>query len=145
VPILRNKKTKEKMTTQCWETINRSIDTFAREFGDEVYDIILDSEKEYRKKYFNSHPDYQNLTNSEEDYKKSLQEFLWRGMGNPIEVEKKEKELFLRIDNPFSTPLLAAWIVALYEYLERIEAKIEYTSNLKAQEQGFANFKVSPI
>lgn len=138
------KNTGKRIHAQCFETMNRVVDAFAKEFGVQIYSLALEIEKEYRKKYFSQHPDYQNLQNDSNTYRQKLEIFPLRGMGNPVKVEKQGRNLLVRIDNVYSSPLAAGWMAALYEYIEGEEAEVQYTSNLEAGQKGFAIFKVFP-
>jgi len=138
------KKTGKRIFSTCFEAINRVTDALAQELGENLYQMIMEIEKDYRKKYFSQHPDYKNLKNDEESYREKLEVFPQRGMGNPVRIEKQKKNLLVRIDNIYSSPLAAGWILSLYEHIEKREAEIEYTPNLEAGEKGFAIFKVSP-
>ena len=100
-----------------------------REISEEIPTIVMEIEKEYMSKNFIFPELFQKKENI---YSKIFNPLLWGvlGWGNPVKVEKKDQTLQVRIDNPFNEPILAGIVGGIYEIVEGVKARVEWTENI---------------
>ncbi len=91
----------------------------ARELGDAIYPIIVDSQREFSLRHlsdeFLAGGKVGEAMGKEEFYLAVLDELALRGQGNPVEHSFREDSLRVIIENPFNPHLLAGCLCAMYE------------------------------
>jgi len=75
-----------------------------------------------------------------EGYRSALDYLRVSGMGNPVSVEMREKTMSVRIDNPFSTLVIAGMVGGTYGALEGVEPKTWWV----ADPRGYMIVEVCP-
>ena len=123
---------------------NSLLQTLERELGVGLSKLILDIEKKCVKSEMCAKKEFvtADLKGTQEDYQKLFnpQYFGLCGWGNPIEVEKREKVLGVKINNPFNDVILAGMIAGIYETIEGMDSEVQWAPNT----QGYFTVTVSP-
>lgn len=91
----------------------------ARELGEEIYPIIIDSQREFSLRHlreeFLTGEELGEAAEKESFYLSVLDEMVLRGWGNPVEHSFEGDSLRVIVENPFNPHLLAGLLCAMYE------------------------------
>ncbi len=100
-------------------TVNVVLRELSRELGEDVYPIIVDSQRDFSlghmREEFLKGGRIGEAMGKEEFYLAVLEQVSLRGQGNPVEHSFREDSLRVIIENPFNPHLLAGCLCAMYE------------------------------
>ena len=136
---IRSKITGKRIIPMCRAGFYRVLDALREEIGEDISQVAMELEKEYRRKQLLS--SNLKLKGREKDYMNLLRPFTWRGMGNPVRVEKQDRVLKVKIENPYNDFLSAGFVGGLYEAIEKREARVQWTPSF---ESGYSLVTVKP-
>jgi hypothetical protein len=121
--IASNRITGRREVTIVVEALNAAIGELTREAPELVPRALSETEQDYIIGVMGDIA----LPNTVREYSMLLDEMLVQGMGNPVDVRKEGDALTVRVENPFSEPLLAGKAAGYYQVLERTLPQVTWT------------------
>jgi len=122
--IANNRITGRREATIVVEALNAVVGELTVEAGDMVPRALCEIEQDYITGVMGDIA----LPNTVREYRMLLDEMRVQGMGNPVDVRKEGDVLTVRVDNPFSEPLLAGKVAGYYQVLEHAGPRVTWTS-----------------
>jgi len=133
--IITNRRTAYREAFLSVEGINAIFAEMERELGEDIPLVVARRQADLMRERLS-----RRRLDGEGGLLALFQEMQLRGMGNPVEVEEIERQLKVRVENPFNDALVAGRIAGCYEALEGVPSKVSWVSS----EEGYSVVGVEP-
>ena len=124
--VVTDRRTGVRLATLLATSFNAVIRELEKELGDEIPGMVAELEREYVAESIGAR--LTRMKRTERQYKELMADFPPFGMGNPVEVARGRGRLTAWIDNPFCQPMVAGRIAGLFQAVEEVEPRFEWTS-----------------
>jgi hypothetical protein len=110
----------------------------AKELGEEVNDLVVDAQRDWTV----HHVEQLGLRLGDEPlsddqleraYRAYLAELSVYGQGNPVDLERLEPGIMVRVRNPYEKHILAGTLQGLFEALEKTGSVVEYEETMPGE------------
>jgi hypothetical protein len=135
--MVRNKITGRREATIMVEPLNAMLRELESELGEGIPDMVQQIVTEHTAR---SIPPRVVDFLREAGFRQALEHLRASGMGNPVSTEMRDRELTVRIDNPYSGLLMAGIVAGFYQAIEETEPDVWWASDPR----GFMIVKASP-